>query len=319
MKLAIASDIHLGDPECVMVDVDPSADTGWKLNPYYEKFREAVGDGNRYLILIGDIFDLSIANYTEAYGAAKTFLRAVNRDGLAEEIIYIAGNHDFSVYRTFVRQRNVINRIRRGKLPTTFWTVPGVLDDSSDLPIVIVDTFGDSIPGRGDVFGDAFIGILEPGDPRLCDVPVLAENRLDLRRGDVLTARDDEIRPPIEHAELARGIEHPHIAGVEPAVAKRAGGFLGVVEIAGHHRRPAHQDLSLPPGRKGAPAVVGDSDLGSEERASHAPRLLESVPGIGGGARRHLGAGLGEAVAGQHSESELARAPFGIVTTSGSA
>lgn len=134
MKLAIASDIHLGDPECVMVDLDASSPTGWRLGAFYDKFKAAVGAGNNYLILMGDIFDLSIANYTEAHGAAKTFLQAVNRDNLAQEIVYLAGNHDFSVYRTFVHQRNVINRIHRGKLPTTFWTVPGVLDDSPAAP-----------------------------------------------------------------------------------------------------------------------------------------------------------------------------------------
>jgi len=134
MKLAIASDIHLGDPECVLVDVDPQSPTGWRLAPFYDRFKTAVQSGNRYLVLIGDIFDLSIANYTQAYGAAKTLLQAVNRDGLADEIIYVAGNHDFSVYRTFVHQRNVINRIRNEKLPTTFWTVPGVLDDSPGAP-----------------------------------------------------------------------------------------------------------------------------------------------------------------------------------------
>lgn len=134
MKLAIASDLHLGDPECVLVDADPSTPTGWSLGSFYEAFRDAVGRGNRYLVLLGDIFDLSISNYTQAYGAAKTFLQAVNRDGLADEIIYVAGNHDFSVYRTFVHQRNVINRIRNSKLPITFWTVPGVLDDSPAAP-----------------------------------------------------------------------------------------------------------------------------------------------------------------------------------------
>jgi hypothetical protein len=93
-----------------------------------------VGTDNDYLILIGDVIDLSIANYTQAYGAAKTFLQAVNHDGLARQIIYVAGNHDFSVQRTFLHQRNVINRIRNGKLPTTFWTVPGVLDDRPTAP-----------------------------------------------------------------------------------------------------------------------------------------------------------------------------------------
>ncbi len=134
VKLAIASDLHLGDPKCVLLDRDPQSPTGWRLGPFFGRFHEAVGAHNRYLILSGDIFDLSIANYTLAYGATKTFLQAVNRHELAEEIVYLAGNHDFSVYRTFGHQRNVINRIRNGKLPTTYWTVPGVIDDSPQAP-----------------------------------------------------------------------------------------------------------------------------------------------------------------------------------------
>ncbi len=39
-----------------------------------------------------------------------------------------------------------------------------VTDDTSNLPIVIVDTFGDGVPGRGSNFGDAFVGIIEPGE-----------------------------------------------------------------------------------------------------------------------------------------------------------
>ena len=39
-----------------------------------------------------------------------------------------------------------------------------VTDDTSNLPIVIVDTFGDGVPGRGSSFGDAFVGIIEPGE-----------------------------------------------------------------------------------------------------------------------------------------------------------
>lgn len=39
-----------------------------------------------------------------------------------------------------------------------------VVDDTSDLPIVIVDTFGDSVPGTGSSFGDAFFAFIEPGE-----------------------------------------------------------------------------------------------------------------------------------------------------------
>ncbi len=113
---------------------------------------------------------------------------------------------------------------------------------------------------------------------------------------------------PVEHAEPPRRIESTHVTGVEPAVLEGAGGPVGVVEVASHHRRPAHQDLALPPRRKGAAAGVGNPDLRSEERAPHAPDLVGSRLGIAGGAGRHLGAGLGEPVAGQHGKPELARA-----------
>ena len=39
-----------------------------------------------------------------------------------------------------------------------------VANDTSDLPIVLVDTFGDGIPGAGSSFGDAFFAFIEPGE-----------------------------------------------------------------------------------------------------------------------------------------------------------
>ena len=38
-----------------------------------------------------------------------------------------------------------------------------VLASSSNLPIVVVETFGDGVPGTGTVFGDSYIGFFEPG------------------------------------------------------------------------------------------------------------------------------------------------------------
>jgi hypothetical protein len=38
-----------------------------------------------------------------------------------------------------------------------------VLDDSSNLPLVIVETFGDAVPGVGTTFGDMFVAMIEPG------------------------------------------------------------------------------------------------------------------------------------------------------------
>ena len=39
-----------------------------------------------------------------------------------------------------------------------------VLTAQSNLPLMIVETFGDGVPGVGTTFGDMFIGLIEPGD-----------------------------------------------------------------------------------------------------------------------------------------------------------
>jgi predicted phosphodiesterase len=50
-----------------------------------------------YLVLLGDIVDFSVASYREAYRQARCFFRRLQDDGLAEEIVYVPGNHDFDV------------------------------------------------------------------------------------------------------------------------------------------------------------------------------------------------------------------------------
>ena len=54
-----------------------------------------------------------------------------------------------------------------------------MLDDNTNLPIVIVQTFGDGIPGSQQPFGDCFIAVIEPGEDgrsRLTD-PFVADTR----------------------------------------------------------------------------------------------------------------------------------------------
>ncbi len=70
MKLAITSDLHLGDQLCSLVK--------WNGNdfiegPKYKEFREAAGTKNDYLILLGDILDFSVTSYENAYRAGKVF------------------------------------------------------------------------------------------------------------------------------------------------------------------------------------------------------------------------------------------------------
>lgn len=57
--------------------------------------RDAVGSVD-YLVLLGDIIDLSVASYEDAYRDARAFFAALQRDGLAREVVYVPGNHDFA-------------------------------------------------------------------------------------------------------------------------------------------------------------------------------------------------------------------------------
>jgi len=127
MRIAVASDIHLGDPDSTLVYRDPHGQyqRGLKM----DEFLQATGKGNDYLVLLGDALDLSIASYEEVYRAARMFFLEVREAGIAREIIYVPGNHDFSLWQTVLHQANVINRVRSLKPPKLRWTMPAVLDD----------------------------------------------------------------------------------------------------------------------------------------------------------------------------------------------
>ena len=142
MKLAITSDTHLGDPLCSLVE--------WNGNDYtegikYKDFREAAGTGNDYLILLGDILDFSVTSYENAYRAGKVFFTLVQKDKIADQIIYVPGNHDYDIWNIVENEVNIIHQIKNGKIPRKFRTaVPGILDDRTNT-----ETPGLTLPGVG--------------------------------------------------------------------------------------------------------------------------------------------------------------------------
>ena len=128
MKLAIISDAHFGDPMCGLVK-ERTRGTGYQIGPKYTQFKNEVGAGNNYLILLGDIFDFSITTYAEAYRAAQVFFSKIVADSIADEIIYVPGNHDFELWHWVENEVNVIKQIQKGDPPRNFrWSVPGVID-----------------------------------------------------------------------------------------------------------------------------------------------------------------------------------------------
>ncbi len=142
MKLAIISDTHLGDPLCSLVEKNGN---DYIEGPKYKEFREAAGTGNDYLILLGDILDFSVTSYENAYRAGKVFFSLVQEDKIADQIIYVPGNHDYDIWNIVENEVNIIHQIRNGKIPRKFRTaVPGILDDRTDT-----ETPGFTLPGVG--------------------------------------------------------------------------------------------------------------------------------------------------------------------------
>jgi len=129
VKLAIISDTHFGDPMCALIKFNESAGE-FERGVKYQKFLEAAGSGNDFLILLGDIFDLSIESYAVVYAAAQAFFNFIQRDGVARNIIYVPGNHDFDMWQTVEQQIRIIYQVQQGRSAKPCrWSVPGVIDD----------------------------------------------------------------------------------------------------------------------------------------------------------------------------------------------
>jgi hypothetical protein len=139
MRLAIISDTHLGDSMSVMAFKDPTSNeiqVGCKYNEFKEKVKGKF-DGKKldYLVLLGDILDFSVSSYSDTYAIGKFFFQKLKDDDIAEEIIYVPGNHDFDMWNTVEYQVNVTNPVLNGKAPRPFrMSVPGIIDDRKEAP-----------------------------------------------------------------------------------------------------------------------------------------------------------------------------------------
>src|SRR5262249_49137718 len=127
VRVAVISDTHFGDDMGVLVVEDAHGVP--RLGPAYRSLVRTMGRAV-YVVLLGDILDFSVASFEKAYSHAKVFFSAVQEDGLAQQLIYVPGNHDFDIWHTVEHQVNVINQLKQGELPRAFKrSVPGILDD----------------------------------------------------------------------------------------------------------------------------------------------------------------------------------------------
>ena len=70
------------------------------------------------------------------------------------------------------------------------------------------------------------------------------EHVLDLERRDVLAARDDDVLGAVLDLEVAVGVHHGEVAGMEPAAGEGRLGGLRVLEVALHGDVAAEHDLA---------------------------------------------------------------------------
>jgi hypothetical protein len=130
MKTIVAlSDLHLGDPASALgPDLAGDGALSWFRNGLADLGIERA----RYLVLIGDVLDFSVASFRDAYSAARSFFTALRALDLVEEIIYIPGNHDKDVWDSAQKEVNVFMRVKRGENPTLFPHMQaGIIDLSS--------------------------------------------------------------------------------------------------------------------------------------------------------------------------------------------
>lgn len=156
MKIAVVSDTHFGDEAGTLVCMDSNRLP--VIGPRYPAFKQAVGRNNDYLVLLGDIFDFSIASYEKAYQFARTFFLQIQKDRLAKEIILVPGNHDAALWHIVEHEVNTINPIRKGHSPRPFrFSLPGLIDDRKDSPFK-----GFTLPGvrkQGAAKGPRYAGL----------------------------------------------------------------------------------------------------------------------------------------------------------------
>lgn len=126
-RIAIISDTHLGDPKSAMAN---KIGVGKRYGKFQSIIKENLGSNIDYLVLLGDIMDFAVSSYQEAYEAGRQFFIRLKRDNIAQEIIYVPGNHDFDIWHAIEYEVNVINKIMNCKLVELFrFSVPGIIDD----------------------------------------------------------------------------------------------------------------------------------------------------------------------------------------------
>jgi Calcineurin-like phosphoesterase len=153
VKIAIVSDIHLGDPGCSLL-----GERG--VSPRFGRFAAVVkeftgGKPLDYLVLDGDILDFSISPFHETLTTARPFFQKLKSARIAKELVYVPGNHDKHIWDAVEWQTNVTRRLENRDDARPFKrTQPGLIDLVNNTPLELPGVSRD--PDTG-LYGDIFL------------------------------------------------------------------------------------------------------------------------------------------------------------------
>jgi UDP-2,3-diacylglucosamine pyrophosphatase LpxH len=136
MKIAIISDVHLGDPACKLIEQGALTGTYKAMQTEIKKFTG--GAPLDYFVLNGDTLDFSVSAFEDSCKIARPFFREIAKDNLSKEIVYIPGNHDKHIWDAVEWETNIIRRLKDHDVPRKFRRAQiGVIDYAKgylDLP-----------------------------------------------------------------------------------------------------------------------------------------------------------------------------------------
>jgi predicted phosphodiesterase len=133
MKIAIISDVHLGDGKCKLVKEDKATKIH-KVTQTYTTLRDAIKKFTGaapldFFVLNGDTLDFSISGFKDSCKIARPFFKEIEKDKLTKEIVFIPGNHDKHIWDAVEWETNIIRRLKAHDEPRVFRRFqPGLID-----------------------------------------------------------------------------------------------------------------------------------------------------------------------------------------------
>ncbi|HPZ07290.1 MAG TPA: metallophosphoesterase [Candidatus Eremiobacteraeota bacterium] len=111
-KIIAISDIHLGEKDCLFNDSKI-------LGEFKKHITEEAKHGSvDELLILGDMFDLSLASYKDVYAKAREFFQSIGEIENLKAIVFIPGNHDHHIWTLLIEEEQITGIIREGKIPS---------------------------------------------------------------------------------------------------------------------------------------------------------------------------------------------------------